>query len=99
MISKRENCRRAIEFTSPERLPVFLGVHLGWLYDRDESKLGQIRDLQSQSKPAHPAGLAKPVVARSHLPQSLTADASVQTSASSHADTPMPDQVPRVDLM
>jgi len=48
MLSKRENCRRAIEFSGPDRLPMLIGVHLGWLYEKDEAKLARIRELQSR---------------------------------------------------
>jgi hypothetical protein len=48
MISGRENYARAIEFRGPEYLPCTVEVNLDWLQERDEVKIGHVRELSSQ---------------------------------------------------
>ena len=48
MISSVAGYSRAIQFENPEYLPCTLGVNLDWLYEKDESKQAQVRELQSQ---------------------------------------------------
>jgi len=48
MITPRENYKRAIEFGSPERLPVILWCALGWLYEKDDAKAACIIKLQEK---------------------------------------------------
>lgn len=43
-----ENYKRSIEFKSPAYLPCNVGVNLDWLYDRDEARHEQIRELTAQ---------------------------------------------------
>jgi len=66
MISSIENYSRAIQFENPEYLPCTLGVNFDWLYDKDESKQEQIRELQSQFRDDMFGGLN---VARSSEPE------------------------------
>ena len=47
-ISGRENYTRAIEFKSPQCLPVAVGCNLGWLYEQDEAKIAKIQDLMAR---------------------------------------------------
>jgi len=48
MISGRENYKRAIEFKSPEYLPVNLACNFAWLYEKDERKVAKVRELQAR---------------------------------------------------
>ena len=41
----RENYTRAIEFKSPDHLPMPIGVDLNWLEDKDEAKRERVREL------------------------------------------------------
>ena len=46
-MTTRENCARAIEFRSPEHLPVAIRCNVGWLHDRDENGLARIGELEA----------------------------------------------------
>ncbi len=48
MISGQENFCRAIEFKSPDYVPVMLQVDFDWLREKDAAKVQRIHDLQSQ---------------------------------------------------
>jgi uroporphyrinogen decarboxylase len=45
MMTGRENYTRAIEFRDPAYLPCTVNVNLAWLQERDEHKIGRIREL------------------------------------------------------
>ena len=48
MITGRENYKRAIEFGSPERLPVGVDCMFDWLWEKDEAKVARIKEIQSR---------------------------------------------------